>query len=700
MIIIRKLYLILLFSLILFLGIGIASASENNTDTGDIGNLIDECEDKGTIQLDEKTYELNPENETHLYLNKSISIEGIHEKTIIDGKNSTLFLDVEKEPEPDYNEPIIIAEDLYGIKNTGKHIIFKNITFKDLNLISRHKMDFLDCKFINTNFTSKELNNTFDNCVFNESKIELNLYQSHIYYSKIINCTFYNSTVTSENNFFICTLGVSIFMQNNLDLINSSLNNSEISLSYYNINMNNLKFRNSNLKGWSNRINIDNASFDGHAIDLEYSYINSEQAILNNCELKFQGGDYSKGSEVILKNTATCNSTFEFIPHIDSEKSIFIVENSTAENCRIKATETNIKSNNSNFHKTTIESHSSDLNIYNSNFYNNGTLSDTIIIYLNSIMNTSNVIENSYLINDTGKYEIKNEDINFDTCYRVSFNKNITYYLNDSITFNVRDCFGNPVQNVKLFIENPNEPYTSFVFTDRNGNAKYTLNTIGDLSLNVYYFDDEFLYNSKRYSIQVNLTVKPIITDMKLIKDFEFNKYSKINSLLEVKMICNSTCDLSDRIVIFKVFTGKTYKTYRETADSNGYVVFEIPTKLDAGVHKIQVIVKKIMKTTSIKIDKARTIVKAPQVTNKLKKSKYFKVTIKNKETKRMLSNVKVKIKVFTGKKFKKYIVKTDKKGIAKINTKNLKTGTHKVVISSGNKNYGISKKSLIKIKK
>ena len=65
-----------------------------------------------------------------------------------------------------------------------------------------------------------------------------------------------------------------------------------------------------------------------------------------------------------------------------------------------------------------------------------------------------------------------------------------------------------------------------------------------------------------------------------------------------------------------------------------------------------------------------------------------------------MLSNVKVKIKVFTGKKFKTYTVKTNKKGIAKINTKNLKTGKHKVVISSGNKNYSISKKSLIKIKK
>jgi hypothetical protein len=65
-----------------------------------------------------------------------------------------------------------------------------------------------------------------------------------------------------------------------------------------------------------------------------------------------------------------------------------------------------------------------------------------------------------------------------------------------------------------------------------------------------------------------------------------------------------------------------------------------------------------------------------------------------------MLSNVKIKIKVFTGKKYKTYSVKTNKKGIAKINTKKLKIGNHKVIISSGNKNYSISGKSLIKIKK
>ncbi len=101
----------------------------------------------------------------------------------------------------------------------------------------------------------------------------------------------------------------------------------------------------------------------------------------------------------------------------------------------------------------------------------------------------------------------------------------------------------------------------------------------------------------------------------------------------------------------------------------------------------------------TIKITKAKTIVKAPKVTAKYKKSKYFKVTIKNKANNKAVSKIKVKIKVYTGKKYKTYTVKTDKKGVAKINTKKLKRGKHKVVISSGNSNYIISKKSSIRIK-
>ncbi|WP_407409778.1 hypothetical protein [Methanobrevibacter sp.] len=720
--IIKRLYSVIAFSFILFLCAGIVSASENITDDGDIANLIDECEDNGVVKLDEKTYELNPKNETHLHLNKSVSIEGTSGKTVIDGKNSTLFLDVEKEPESDYNRTIIIPKDIYDIKNTGKHIIFKNITFKDLNLISRHKMDFLDCRFINTNFTSKELDNSFDNCIFNESKIVLNLYDvtNCNYYSKVTNCSFYSSKIISNVNIYVHIVGSSrVFVKNSLDLINSSIINSDLSLSYYSINISGSEFSNAKLNGHSDIVNINGTSFSNPEIDLGYTDISFEESVLNNSQLKFQAGYYAKGCNVVLNDSTVNNSTFGFYENIGSRPSNLIIQNSSIEKCEIKTTDTNIKANNSNFNKTIMELFFSNLNICNSVFYNEGNITDTIktiteepyhslengtVIekYYPCFVNTSYTAENSYFINNSGKYEISGEDINVETIYIINFDETITYRLNDNITINVKDHKGNPISNMRLCVRNPDRGSTVWIFTDENGNANYTLDEIGELNLEIYYETARLNFmHTQTNLMQLNLTVHPIASDIKLIKDFKFNKYSKINSFLEVKTAGSRSGDLSDLAVTFKVFTGKSCKTYTEKTDSSGNVIFEIPTNLNAGVHKIQVIIGgEIMKTTSISIQKANTIVKAPKVVKKYKKSGYFKVSIKNKETKKMLSNVKVKIKVFTGKKFKTYAVKTNKKGIAKINTKKLKIGNHKVIISSGNKNYSISGKSLIKIKK
>lgn len=104
--------------------------------------------------------------------------------------------------------------------------------------------------------------------------------------------------------------------------------------------------------------------------------------------------------------------------------------------------------------------------------------------------------------------------------------------------------------------------------------------------------------------------------------------------------------------------------------------------------------------TTTVKITKAKTIVKAPKVTAKFKKTKYFKISVKNKATKKAVKNLKIKVKVYTGKKYKIYTIKTDKKGIAKLNTKKLKIRKHKVIASSGNPNYQLSAKSAIVIKR
>ena len=99
----------------------------------------------------------------------------------------------------------------------------------------------------------------------------------------------------------------------------------------------------------------------------------------------------------------------------------------------------------------------------------------------------------------------------------------------------------------------------------------------------------------------------------------------------------------------------------------------------------------------TITVKKLKATVKAPKVKAKFKKSKYFKVTLKAKG--KALKGIKIKVKVFTGKKSKAYTLKTNKKGIAKLNTKKLKRGAHKVKISSTNACYSVSAKSKITIR-
>ena len=100
------------------------------------------------------------------------------------------------------------------------------------------------------------------------------------------------------------------------------------------------------------------------------------------------------------------------------------------------------------------------------------------------------------------------------------------------------------------------------------------------------------------------------------------------------------------------------------------------------------------------KLFKTQTKISAPKVTSNFNQSKYLKVTLKNKKTNNILKGVKVNIKVYTGNKTKSFVVKTDKNGVAKLNTKGLKVGSHKVVISTSNNKYIISGKTSIVIKK
>jgi len=76
-----------------------------------------------------------------------------------------------------------------------------------------------------------------------------------------------------------------------------------------------------------------------------------------------------------------------------------------------------------------------------------------------------------------------------------------------------------------------------------------------------------------------------------------------------------------------------------------------------------------------------------------------LKITIKSKITKKAAKSVKIKVRVYTGKKAKTYKLKTNKKGVAKLKTSKITKGKHKLIITSLNKNYKISKKITVKVK-
>lgn len=99
--------------------------------------------------------------------------------------------------------------------------------------------------------------------------------------------------------------------------------------------------------------------------------------------------------------------------------------------------------------------------------------------------------------------------------------------------------------------------------------------------------------------------------------------------------------------------------------------------------------------TTTAKIIKAKTITKAPKVVGKYKKSKLFKVSVKNKASKKAAKYVVLNLKI--GKKV--YKIKTNAKGIAKFNIKNVGYGKHSVAITSANTNYIVSARSTITIR-
>ena len=230
---------------------------------------------------------------------------------------------------------------------------------------------------------------------------------------------------------------------------------------------------------------------------------------------------------------------------------------------------------------------------------------------------------------------------------------------------------------VNCFADNGNSVYNTGNFRDINN--VYLENTETNNN-NVYLENTET--NNKNIIIISAITKKVGGSAVKKTLKFTLKtKYGKVLANKVVKLTINK-------------------KTYAAKSNANGIVMIKVPlTK--AGSYTCTVrfngddnYLPRTWKA-KIKVLKSLTTVKAPKVSGVRGTTKYFKVTVKYYKSKKVVKGLKLKVKVAG----KSYTIKTNSKGVARLNIKNIKKGTHKVVISSKNSKFYVKKTSKIIIK-
>lgn len=270
--------------------------------------------------------------------------------------------------------------------------------------------------------------------------------------------------------------------------------------------------------------------------------------------------------------------------------------------------------------------------------------------------------------------------------------------------------------NIKLVNSNTKKPIVNSkigarVWFSSKSYQDYTLYTNGSGIASIGINLGAGTYKVQIYNSNTNLNVASItryIVIKKVSAKLSASKitaYYNCGSKFKVKMVNAKTgVPLKGATVLLNIYTGSKYKAAQITTDDNGIAYWTV-SGISIGTHKVLVgsgstgadanVVQ-----TYIVLKKGKTTVTAPVVTNNYRKSQYFKVTVKNAATKKAISGIYITVKVYTGKKYKTYKVKTNSNGVASLNTYALSKGTHKVVISSTNKYYTVSKSgNLIVIK-
>lgn len=698
---------IVLIIILLILFTGFASAEDNSTDIIDVADdgdalgdsvkplkdahdLINNAEEGHTVKLNGTYQYQGNSDESWIDITRNITIEG-EGKCVFDGNGNIIRITV----------------------LTGQNVVIKNIKFVNINtgslVYNEGNLTLFNCTFenINTGYMISNKNiMSIDNCVFKDNVAseriissgeepnliisKFKLTNSRLINNDAINLIYayqHKSTVISDNLFYNNTVRENLILfKDDREQDNEKGNIFIFTRNVLISNMNGTRPAGIFIKPPTTQVKV---SAEGMT--------NTEYTLTTTIKDNFWGRNIHDGREITM---------LDYISFY--ENIMYNHLNPGGENemtwCNVEVE----KLDGGNYKLCYVNKDGQILNLTNATFNikdrrTNDVLAQDVGIgtfHLDSDINTSDILI----------LTSENKTLNMIPA-RLVYTVTGTTYLDMKIFVTLYDCNNHTLSNerIRIDIYSPEENCiieSCQIYTNSEGLAycdgknhnpgeyypqsfihgRYTqLNITTTFSSEEYGFAQENIFiMPKKFPFKA--TASPVTTTY--------------NSKANVKITVSHDKPLppSEKISLMaEVYQGKKLiKSYFLEFDSNTASI-ELP-KLKAGTYTLKMTYAPdefamTSKDVKITVNKLKLTAKAPKVTYKYKKSKYFKVTVKNGK------NIKIKVKVYTGKKAKTYTLKTNSKGIAKLNTKKLKVGKHKVVITSGNSNYKISAKSLITIK-
>lgn len=299
----------------------------------------------------------------------------------------------------------------------------------------------------------------------------------------------------------------------------------------------------------------------------------------------------------------------------------------------------------------------------------------------NEVLSQDNLSDDSSLLSN---YETLSEEWS-DEENKVSIDvEPFTVDLNSKKWFevHVNDFWGNPVDSGYITFNWNGFKYKLDVDDGVARSYIYASNKITTKTVTVKYIDDENYYDSA--SVQTTFKTVKANAFIENGSPYQFNE-NYYHFWLFSK---NGGAGVEGIKLKIKVKIGKKYKTIYKKTGGSGHVVLHI-NGLNVGKHNV--IITSLNKNVKLKTYKSFIVVKKAKINIKTSSNgKYIKIKAKDIYGD-AAKKIKIKVKLYTGKHYKAVIVKTNKKGIAKVYVGGLSNGVyHKVKYSSASKNYYI----------